>query len=167
MVLELEVWKFCAGFFKNPSRGRTLVLYGNNGTAKTHCAKKVFRWSRKVACAMPLVYDVDGHHRLPDSLFVHFPTMVSDMAGGAWHLVEDCEQADLLIIDELGGEHDPKKIGMEKMGRILNNERQWRIITTNKIPDIWEDAFDRRVASRLFRNSTLIDLTDVPDYGTL
>lgn len=32
--------------------------------------------------------------------------------------------------------------------------------------DIPEAKFDRRVASRFFRNSTHVDLSDVPDFST-
>jgi hypothetical protein len=34
------------------------------------------------------------------------------------------------------------------------------------MPSQWEERFDRRVASRLNRNSRVVDLSQVPDYST-
>jgi DNA replication protein DnaC len=73
-----------------------------------------------------------------------------------------------LIIDELGGGHDPSRVGVDKLCQVLSKrESMWTLITTNLLPAAWEEAFDRRVSSRFFRNSTLVDLSDVPDFGTI
>lgn len=90
------------------------------------------------------------------------------MFNGNWDAIKDCEESNLLVLDEIGGENDSKnKVGMEKLARILNNEHQWRIITTNLLPEEWERQLDRRVTSRLFRNCIHVDLTDVPDFNTI
>jgi DNA replication protein DnaC len=76
--------------------------------------------------------------------------------------------APMLLLDELGGGHDPSRVGVDKLCQVLSRrETRWTLITTNILPAAWEQAFDRRVASRLLRNSTLVDLSDVPDFGTL
>jgi hypothetical protein len=33
------------------------------------------------------------------------------------------------------------------------------------MPENWEQVFDRKITSRFFRNSIIIDLTGVPDYS--
>lgn len=159
---------FCAGYAATPDRGMMLVLYGNNGAGKTHLANRVYRWASRVGVALPLVEDQHGSRHCPRPLMFHWPTYVDALKGGNWSLVEDAEQADLLLLDELGGSYDPTKLGLDKLCRILSTrEKMWTLVTTNLVPDSWEEAFDRRVASRLIRNSQLVDMTDVPDYSTV
>jgi len=72
-----------------------------------------------------------------------------------------------LVIDELGGGHDPSGVGVDKLCQILSRrENMWTLITTNITASAWESKFDRRVASRFFRNSVHVDLGDVPDFST-
>jgi len=88
--------------------------------------------------------------------------------GGEWSLIEDLINATVLIIDDLGAEYDPSGMGVEKLCQILSRrEFRWTLITTNIAPNDWPLKLDGRVASRLVRNSTLVDLSDVPDFSTL
>jgi len=153
-------------FAKRPSHGSLLVLYGNNGAGKTHCAKAVYRWANRVSGNLPLVACEEGHFKRPDAMFAHWPTFMDGMKGGDWDLVRDAEEATLLILDEIGGGYDPSLMGTDKLCRILSTRQtMFTIITTNLVPDAWEKALDRRIASRLFRNATHVDLTEVPDYS--
>ena len=158
--LETEVGRFCFDMWREPLRGRLMVLSGKNGNGKTHCAKAVRRW-----------VDTVGRGRAvelaPLSLiFWHWPALLDTLKNGGWDLVEDCFTTPLLVIDELGGGHDPSGVGVDKLCQILTRrENKWTLITTNIAPQAWRTEFDNRVASRFFRNSTLIDLSDVPDYN--
>ena len=103
-----------------------------------------------------------------DHLFWHWPGLLDRLKSGEWDLVDDMIRVPVLILDELGGGHDPSRVGVDKLCQILSRrERKWTMITTNVAPSAWESVFDRRVASRFFRNSTLVDMTDVPDFATL
>src|SRR5271157_999470 len=39
------LWRMCSGYGKNPTRGKTFVLFGENGSGKTRLAKQVSRWA--------------------------------------------------------------------------------------------------------------------------
>ncbi len=143
-----------------------LVLFGNNGAGKTHCAKHVLKWANFTAPALPFVMATEEHFKQPDAMLLHWPTFLDNLKDGQWELVDDAEAATLLIFDEIGGGHDPSRMGLDKLCRILSQrENKWTLVTTNLLPDAWEEAFDRRVASRLFRNSEQVDLSEVPDYS--
>jgi DNA replication protein DnaC len=160
------VWAFCVGYAKTPARGRMLVLYGNNGTGKTHVAVAVKKWAEHVAGALPMVETREGTQRIPYVVFLHWPTFLDDLKGGAWESVQWAEESTLLVLDEVGGGHDPSKVGLDKLCRILSKrERRWTLATTNCVPESWEELFDRRVASRLFRDAEHVDLTQVPDFS--
>jgi len=165
--LEADIVRFCAGFAAHPDAGHLVVLYGNNGTGKTHSAKAVCKWARHIAPSMIKTVVNQTALKQPDVAFVHWPTMLDNLKSGQWSLVDDAEGATLLILDEVGGGHDPSKMGLDKLCRILSRrESRWTMVTTNLLPEAWEEAFDRRVASRLFRSAEHIDLSNVPDFAT-
>jgi len=162
-----SIFNMCVGYAKRPDHGNLVVLYGNNGAGKTHCLRAVKRWADCVAMALPLVESPGGQMRMPRARFLHWPTFLDDLKGGAWDSVRQAEEESLLLLDEVGGGHDPSRVGLDKLCRILSRrERMWTVVTTNLVPDAWEEAFDRRVASRLCRDAEHVDLTDVPDYHT-
>jgi len=145
-----------------------LVIIGNNGAGKSYVADNIHRWACKVASGLKTVPipDDDGiGFKSPDALMIHWPTFLDDLKGGAWNSIVDLERASMLILDDVGAAHDPTKVGLDKLCRILSKrEHRWTIATTNLMPEAWEEAFDRRVASRLFRNAEHVDFSDVPDF---
>ncbi len=168
--LEQEVWWFCHDFYKSLLKygcrigGRLLVIYGENGTGKSHCSKAVFRWATHAN--VQYVDQGHVHNLMARSRFVSWPELLDDFKNGGWDIVDDLNECALLVLDELGGGHDPSGVGTDKLCQILSRrEDRWTIVTTNVIPAAWEERFDRRIASRLFRNSIVVDLTDVPDYA--
>lgn len=162
--LELETGRFCADLWRTPERGRMLVLAGSNGTGKTHCAEAVRRWLALVGHSKQFVKRAD-HISYLDCLFWHWPNLLDELKNDGWDIVPDLFEATVLIIDDLGAEHDPSRVGMDKLCQVLSRrEDMWTLITTNIVPSQWQQQFERRVASRLFRNTTLVDLSDVPDF---
>lgn len=148
-------------------RGRMLLLLGENGTGKTHCADAMHRWVSAVGHGKTW-FPTPGVRASLQSLYWHWPALLDSLKGGQWDLVEDCMNVPCLIIDELGGGHDPSGVGTDKLCQILSRrETMWTLITTNILEPSWETKFDRRVASRFFRNSTHVDLSNVPDYSTI
>lgn len=166
-VLEEAVYDFCAGYAKSPSRGYRMVIYGNNGAGKSHAAKAIHGWANRMAINLPLVND-DVGVRLATSEFHNWPTVVDRLKGGEWELIEQMMPVNLLVLDDLGAEHDPSKMGIEKLYLLLERrEQKWTVITTNVGPLAWEGRFEKRIASRFLRNCKHIALDEVPDYKTL
>lgn len=165
--MRQKVGGFCADLWANSEQGRLLVLAGPNGTGKTHCARAVKRWVDKCGHGKQWVPKVDVIASL-EALYWSWPNLLDRFKGGEWELLDDCRDTSCLIIDELGGGHDPSRVGIDKLCQILSKrENKFTMITTNVAPHSWEEIFDRRVASRFMRNSTLIDLAGVPDYSSL
>ena len=82
-------------------------------------------------------------------------------------MVERMMTPNLLVIDDIGAEYDPSKIATEKLYLLLEHrERKWMVLTTNVPPEKWEEKFERRISSRLLRNSHIVALDKVPDYNS-
>lgn len=150
--------------FKNPREGRLLLAYGTNGNSKTHVFKAIKHWFNTV-CRSNYFVERENVVRMPYGQFWDFPSLLDRLKEGEWNIIDELKSCELLCLDEAGGAHDPSKIGVEKFGQILSaRERKWTYIAMNIAPESWEQAFDKRVASRFFRNSTIVDLSNVPDY---
>lgn len=165
-ALENSIYGFCRDYARCPRRGRRMILYGENGCGKSHTANRVNHWANRIAMHIPLV-DADQGIRLADSVIVNWPTVVDGFKTGQWDL-EDLFECSLLIIDDIGAEHDPSRVGIEKLYLLLERRAQkWTLLTTNIHPANWETRFERRIADRLFRNCDHVDLTQVPSYSTV
>lgn len=162
--LEREVGLFCSEMWTRPEGGKLLLLAGSNGTGKTHAAEAVRRWLALVGHAKQYVKRVNEVRHL-DCVFWHWPRLLDTFKNGGWDAIEDMFEATVLIIDDLGAGHDPSGVGVDKLCQLLSRrEGMWTLITTNVVPSEWQQQFDRRVASRFMRVSTLVDLSDVPDF---
>lgn len=148
-------------------RGRLVVVYGENGTGKTHCAKAIRNWARKSNIQFMRAPNVVWNLGVRTE-FWSWPELLDHFKNGGWEIVEDLMDCALLILDDLGAGHDPTMVGVDKLCQILTRrEFRWTWITTNIAPDSWDARFDRRIASRFFRNATIVDLSGVPDYSSL
>lgn len=148
-------------------QGRLLLLAGNNGSGKTHCAKAVRKWVGLVGHGKEFVWPESNHISRLDCVYWHWPNLLDTFKNGGWDVVEDMFKTAVLIIDDLGAGHDPSGVGTDKLCQVLSKrEKRWTLITTNIMQPAWEESFDRRVASRFVRNSTIVDLSDVPDFST-
>lgn len=147
------------------------MLFGENGCGKSHIAKSISYWAKRVATKIPLVVDqlgMQGNMSLASVSCQNWPEVVDGFKKDEWGLLEDMQAASLMIVDDVGAEHDPSRIGIEKLYVLLNRrEFKWNIFTTNIPPDKWADKFERRISSRLFRNAEHIDMSKVPDYSTI
>ena len=166
-VIELKqvIWSFCKRLTEAPAQGAKLVLVGNSGAGKSMAAAKVFHWLGAVNHGLEFVED--GRIRIPSREWLYWPSFLDALKAGEWNRVRSACNSTLLVMDDIGSDHDPSKLGVDKLCTILERRaRMWTIITTNVMPSEWENRFDRRVASRLLRNGRVVDLSQVPDYST-
>lgn len=168
-VAREAMHNFCSEMAQNPARGRLVILFGENGSGKTHLAKCVSRWFASVALQLPWVNDCTDHVRRPHRVFVNWAEAVDNFQKRQETGIFDAlKSADLAILDDIGAEHDPSAYGREQLYLILNKrEHRWTLITTNVERAHWDEKFERRIASRLFRNAEHIDFSRVPDFSAM
>lgn len=163
-VLKQVVIAFCSGYARAPRVGRRLVVYGENGSGKSHVARAIHKWANRAAILLPPVsrYDTYG---LAVSEYRSWPKVVDGFKNDQWDL-NDLFEANMLVLDDVGAEHDPSKFGVNKLYQLLEDRlNRWTVITTNIVPEAWEEKFERRICDRLFRNCTHVDLTRVPSFS--
>lgn len=159
--------KFCGRWFHNDRNISLLVLGGETGCGKTHTAKAIFRFAQVAAIK---AYETGKWDlgKVPTSFFVSWPQATDGFKSGEYGLMDDMMQDDLLILDDLGAEHDPSKNAADKLCQILSRrERKFTVVTTNIKPEIWSSKFDIRIADRLLRNSRVVNLFSVKSYAML
>jgi DNA replication protein DnaC len=155
-------------FYKRP--GKLLILCGANGSGKTHAAKALHRWFKHcrttIGPVATITQEGEPDCRIPDSTYVNWPAVVAGFKQDQWLIMDALMNDYYVTLDDIGAEHDPSGIAAEKLYLILSRrEHKHTLITTNVSPDQFQNRFDRRIASRLFRNSIDIDLSDVPDFS--
>ncbi len=112
----------------------------------------------------------DKGGRVPSATFSRWAETVDDFKKdeklGRAGILPELMDADLLLLDDVGADDDPWKVGVNKLCQILNRrETKFTVITTNFPPDQWPQRFDTRIADRLLRNSEVVDLFGVPSYA--
>lgn len=147
-----------------------MFIYGPNGTGKSHTAKAVSRWARRLAIDLPLVSD-DGGMRLAQSKYVFWPKFCKEekdrmRSGDTDEGYDEILKSEFLILDDVGAEHDPSRWAVEQFYMILDIRfDRWTLITSNVSPSSWDTRFEKRISSRLVRNCELADLEGVPDFN--
>ena len=165
-----QTYDLCCDYARNPAVGRTVVIFGENGCGKTSIAKAIYRWARAIKFKLPAVKSPIRDEFGPASAeFTNWAEIVDGFKPPAnnYEILDDLSDSSLLVIDDIGAEHDPSSIGVEKLYVMLNRrEHRWNIFTTNLPPNQWAAKWERRVSSRLYRNAQHIDLSQVPDYNS-
>lgn len=138
-----------------------VILTGPAGVGKTHTMKAVYEWMRNLPWTM-----LKEHWKItPTAKWKEFSR----------HMEDDRFQRDAsmshmaMFIDDVGTETDRFKTGegIEEL-RLLLDERQkrgWTMMSTNVPPAEWARRWDDRVADRLFRGWTIIDLWNTPSWN--
>lgn len=153
--------------------GGCYIMFGANGCGKSHIARRFYEIFDSLRLNIgPVTVGAtsatEADCKIPECVFVHWPTAIDGIKKDQWHIFERCCVEYFVILDDIGAEHDPSGIGLEKLYLILNQrERKRTLLTTNFSSGEWETKFEKRISSRLFRNATHIDLSQVPDYSTI
>ena len=157
---------FAKRWYHNDPSPSLLVLVGISGSGKTHIAKAIFRFARK---ASSNAHEKGGwKSNSPDSLYLSWPETTDHLKAGDYYIIDEAIRSSLLVLDDLGAEHDPSRNAADKLCQILSRrERKFTIVTTNIIPEAWAERFDVRIADRFLRNSVVVDLLTVPSYALI
>lgn len=166
-----QLHKFCADFATSPARGRTIVVYGENGSGKSRLLRQVTKWASLTAQFMPFVIrkDLGDATGLAWVKSCHWPSVVDEFQKRQdIGIMDELMDASLMVADDIGAEHDPSGFGREQLYLLLSRrEFRWNLFSTNFPPDGWNEKLERRIASRLFRNAEHIDLSKVPDFSIM
>jgi DNA replication protein DnaC len=147
----------------NPSPS-LLVLAGNPGCGKTALTSRLADFTRAAAIK---AWERGGWKQgAPRTLWCRWPA-VADLDQENQTMIESMCEIDTLYIDDIGAEQDPWKNATNKLCQILTRrERRFTVLSTNIHPSQWTEKFDARVQDRLFRNSEVADMFDVPSFST-
>lgn len=159
-----EAEHFAGRWFRNHPTPAVLVLVGPSGVGKSHTAEAVVRFANQAGHA---AWE-QGHWKnlVPSSAFYRWPEIADAFKRGEYGVVDDMMGLSLIVLDDIGAEHDPSRNAMDKLCQVLSRrEKRFTLVTTNISPDVWPERFDVRVADRLFRNSRIVDLSDVHSYA--
>jgi DNA replication protein DnaC len=150
--------QFAKQFAKDDREQNTLlVLSGDSGCGKTHVSRSLYTWARSASGRLGVSTE-----------WFSWPEACDAYAEGFTGTVRDMMDADFLAIDDIGAETDRYKTGQmaDKLCQVMERRRhEFTVITTNISPAQWNQRFDIRIADRLMRSSTIIDLTGVPSYA--
>lgn len=161
--LATKVEAFCGRWFKGDRKESLLILIGSSNCAKTHCAKSVFKFARNMGQASFSIRK--DSFVVPGSAMFRWPEIVDGFKNGDYSVMDDLFLTDLIVLDDLGAEHDPSKMATNKLCQVMSRrEKTFTMITTNVKPDEWAQAFDTRTADRFLRNSVIVDLTGLESY---
>ena len=160
-----EAEKFTARWFRNHPHSSLLVLAGEYGTGKSHVARAIHRFATTAAWSAFHENKAWGA-RIPGSLYLRWPEVADAFKEGQYGVLEDCFTESLVILDDVGAEHDPSKNAADKFCQVLTRrERLFTLVTTNISPALWPERFDGRIADRLLRNSVVVELSDTRSYS--
>lgn len=169
MADAVESW--CMNLARNGKMGRTIVLAGPYGCAKTHCWRAAKKYVRDVR--MSLWPEPRPWAHPPNFYACNWAEFVREV--GEFHneeMREDLLSADIVFADDVGSEEDRFKSGQANriLGDILgalHDKNKYVFLTMNVDATGWRDRWDGRVEDRLLRmNAEIVDLTDCESFAT-
>jgi DNA replication protein DnaC len=144
-----ELVRCCARFcrrFKQGDAASWLTLMGTTGTGKTHCAQRIWEWSRRrvswrrVNFIESEIYWPEMVGRLRDPQDREAKQKLRELAG--WPV---------LFLDDVGAERDITGFAAEQLNALLGQrEQRWTIITTNLGLEQLA-GIDPRISDRIIR----------------
>lgn len=177
--IEQAALTFCRDVSDTPLQPYWLSFLGKTGNGKTHLAKRAYRWM-KVNCRAPVagldtgtcVIDTEGRDKYPWEHYV-FPCCYIDwrrlcgtLRSGDFSEINYLCDAWLVVLDDIGTEHDPSGFIASTLDRILNSRlRKWTLITCNLSLAQIAEGLDVRIASRMQRDNSKVIEIDCPDYS--
>lgn len=144
-------------------KGTWLVIEGNTGCGKSHCAKRLrtFYNGSKIE-----FWQGGGREHIPNALWGYWPEVVGWDDDDFDDFVSEACGAKLVILDDIGAEEEKYKSGAPaaRLARVLERcDGRWLFATTNVPSANWRDRWDQRVSDRLLAGGR-VTLFDVPSY---
>lgn len=154
--------KYCNNMDENFKDGLGLYMHGKPGSGKTHLAAAVMREAivryPKDKCFIfgPLSYTLYRMKR----------TFEKEGACDDRDIIEKMVSADLVVIDDLGKEHDTPWV--KSMAYMIINERYSEkmptIFTTNVEHQTLVARYDESTVSRIVGSCIILDFNNIDDY---
>lgn len=166
-----EVTDFCFDWFKRQTLGRKLILVGSNGCGKTTLANRGHQWMQVVHIEA-FFKNWKGCHA-PSSVMIRWQRICDELATekNFTFLDELVEDASCLFVDDIGAEADRFKNqhNTDALCYLLSlcQGKTWLFITTNELPQNWAKRWDNRTDDRFLRDSTIVDMSQVPSWTKL
>ena len=144
--------------FKKGTAPRWLSLIGPSGTGKTHCAKRLWRWTSGKA-------DWSRFDYLPHAIY--WPDFVQRLKGGNhYELRHEMKRWPVLFLDDVGAERDPSGFAAEELNTLLGcRTDRWTLLTSNLDFEALKRV-DGRIASRLIRGQNICVQVNARDFST-
>lgn len=161
----VQEWAF--GFYRNAPKERHIVLSGSAGTGKTTMAEKIHRWARMVAIP---AWSVGKWSHPPRIEWTEWGQIAFLPFDEFKRWLDGMCDIDVLFLEDVGAEVDKFKAGetTERLRQLLNEFKAKRMfVTTNIMPENWENRWDDRVFDRLLRDSVLVQLRNVPRFTSI
>lgn len=102
----------------------------------------------------------------PPAKWTHWPSLCDRMQAreDTMHAFAFAESAGLLILDDIGAEHQTAAM-ITKLCRLMESRlRKWTILTTNLSPEDWQQR-DSRISSRIIRDGNRHLRCETTDYA--
>ena len=148
----------------NLNQPRWLSLLGPCGAGKTHLAKAV--WSAWKTNLRDHTRTRHGISARLEGKWIYWPQAVDRIRGGEYSLVPALEQADMAVIDDIGGEYDVSGFAASQLNRLANQRLgKWTIWTSNLSLDQIATKLDNRIADRLIRSGSSVIEMDTTSYS--
>lgn len=115
--------------------------------------------------ALPLV-EFGRSASTPRARYTLWPELYDQLVSGDWEELEELCRFSLLALDDVGAEADKTGLMVQKLIWLTERrQKMWTLLATNIPPDHWEAKFTRRGASRLLRDSEVVDVSRVSDWA--
>jgi len=142
---------------------RWLSFLGPCGAGKTHLAEAIWNaWKTNLR-------DYTGRFGCVDRLdgrWIYWPQAVDRIRGGEYGLVPALERADMIVLDDVGGEYDASGFAASQLNRLANQRLgKWTIWTSNLSLDQIASKLDNRIADRLIRSGSSVIEMETTSYS--
>lgn len=149
--------------------GHCLSIVGKSGIGKTFLAKLILEalghdaWH--VCRRIKPIFNGNAIVH-PEARFFDWRRVSDKLKAGEWGIVEAIEECPLVVLDDIGADHDPSGIATSKVDRILRSRsRKWTIITCNLNLEQIADRMDTRITSFLIRDENKVIEIEADDYA--
>lgn len=158
-LLDAATQWACA--FANEESPYSLTLLGASGIGKTHLAMRLYAWAKNKF--RPRYNDYGARIRETIS-YVRSQSACDRFLDGEYDLPEIMKNDDVLFVDDVGAERDPKGTWRTELQAVLDRRLgKWTVLTSNLS---WTQLaeYDARMASRMLRNGGKVVRSKAEDY---